>query len=48
MRERISYIGKRYSKANNKYMTHDDSNEEIYCLFRCKQFICLHNESRWI
>ena len=28
MRERISYIGKRYSKANNKYMTHDDSNEE--------------------
>ena len=28
MRGRISYTGKRYSKANNKYMTYDDSNEE--------------------
>ena len=47
MRGRISYIGKRYSKANNKCMTHDDSNEEskFIVYLDAKQFICLHNES---
>ena len=46
MRGRISYIGKRYSKANNKCMTHDDSNEEskFIVYLDAKQFICLHNE----
>ena len=35
MREQISYIAKRYSKSNNKYMTDYDSSEEskfIICL----------------
>ena len=28
IRDRLSYIAKRYSKANNKYMTDYDSSEE--------------------
>ena len=50
MRGGISYIPKRYSKANNKYMTDYDSSEEskFIIYLRCKQHIWLGNESWWI
>ena len=39
MRGAISYIVKRYTKPNNKYMTACGSSEKSsYCLFRCKLF----------
>ena len=40
----ISYVAKKYTKANNKYMTDYESSEESK-LFRRKQFIWLGNES---
>ena len=39
MREGISYIAKRYSKANNKYMIDHESSEEVNSLFIQKQTI---------
>ena len=44
MRLGISYVAKKYTKANNKYMTDYESSEESK-LFRRKQFIWLGNES---
>ena len=32
MRDSISYIAKRYSKANNKYMENHDSSKESVCI----------------
>ena len=42
MRCGISYIAKRHSKANNKYMGSSDSSEEsVYTLFILTQIICM-------
>ena len=42
MRGGVSYIAKRHSKANNKYMEKcDGSEEKVYLLFILTQIICM-------
>ena len=44
MREGISYISKRHSKANNKYMKCYDSGKESKSLLILMQIICMFEQ----